>query len=175
MTDLIEALGIASTSIYAAFGSKEELYREALDHYGRTSEQYAWAKFDAAETARDAVRELLLNLASALTGRDCDAPTGCMVTLSNVASEGHEALGELVRAGRAKTFEGVRRRLEQAITAGEIPASVDVHAVSRFVQSVQSGMSIMARDGISRCELEAVAEIAIAGFDAQLAKARKVD
>jgi AcrR family transcriptional regulator len=172
MTDLIDAMGIASTSIYAAFGSKEALYAEALEYYGRTSEHLAWVKFQEAKTARDAVHALLINLASALTGRDGSAPTGCMVTLSNVASEGHVALGELVRAGRARTFEGVKRRLEQAIAAGELPKAVDVQTLSRFVHSVQSGMSIMARDGVTRAELEAVAEVAMAGFDAQIATAR---
>jgi AcrR family transcriptional regulator len=104
MADLIEAMSIGSTSIYAAFGSKEALYIEALEHYVRTSDHLAWDKFEQAETARDAVRALLVHLASALTGRGCEAPTGCMVTLSNVASEGHPLLGELVRTERARSF-----------------------------------------------------------------------
>jgi AcrR family transcriptional regulator len=168
MTDLIEAMGIASTSIYAAFGSKEALYIEALEHYARTSEHLAWDKFEEAETGREAVRALLVHLASALTGRGCQAPTGCMVTLSSVASEGHAALGELVRNKRARSFKRIKERLERAIASGEIPNTVDVQALSRFVQSVQSGMSILARDGVARCELEAIAEVAVTSWDAQV-------
>jgi AcrR family transcriptional regulator len=171
MADLIEAMGIASTSIYAAFGSKEALYAEALEHYGRTSEHLAWDKFEAAGTARDAVRALLVHLASALTGRDSGAPTGCMVTMSNVDSEGHVALGELVRAGRARTLERVKQRLERAIADAEVSPNVDVHALGRFVQTIQSGMSIMARDGASRGELETVAEVAMGGWDVQVGRA----
>lgn len=36
MTDLTAAMGIASPSLYAAFGSKEALFRQALEHYGAT-------------------------------------------------------------------------------------------------------------------------------------------
>ncbi|MFS4517744.1 TetR/AcrR family transcriptional regulator, partial [Delftia tsuruhatensis] len=33
MADLVQALGIASARIYAAFGSKQDLFREAVQHY----------------------------------------------------------------------------------------------------------------------------------------------
>ena len=33
MSDLTEAMGINSPSLYAAFGSKEELYRAAIHHF----------------------------------------------------------------------------------------------------------------------------------------------
>ena len=33
ISDLIERLGLASARIYAAFGSKEDLFREAIKHY----------------------------------------------------------------------------------------------------------------------------------------------
>ena len=35
MNDLCDAMGIRSPSLYAAFGSKEALYLEALEHYVR--------------------------------------------------------------------------------------------------------------------------------------------
>lgn len=41
-------------------------------------------------------------------------------------------------------------------------------ALARFVQTVQSGMSILARDGVGRAELEAVAALAMLGWDARL-------
>jgi hypothetical protein len=84
-----------------------------------------------------------------------------MVTLSSVGSEGHSKLGELVRSARAVTLVRLEERLGRAVAEGELPASTDVRALSRFLQTVQSGMSILARDGASRAELEAVAETAM--------------
>ncbi|MGE8942220.1 TetR/AcrR family transcriptional regulator [Leptospira interrogans] len=171
IADLTEAMGIGSPSLYAAFGSKEALYAEALRHYAEKYEGLVWAKFQSAETAREAVEFYLLDSAAALTG--CDIPHGCMVTLSSVGSEGHSELGELVRSERAVTLERLKARLSRGVAEGELPVSIDVHALARFVQTVQSGMSILARDGANRAELEAVAEVAMQGWDARTGSLRR--
>jgi len=46
-----------------------------------------------------------------------------------------------------------------------LPTSVDISKLARFLQTVQSGMSIRARDGANQAELEAVAELAMLGWD----------
>jgi AcrR family transcriptional regulator len=169
IADLTRTMGIGAPSLYAAFGSKEALYAEALRHYGDTNEHFVWAGFLAAPTAREAVRSLLLDSAAALTGCLADIPRGCMVALSNVGSDGHGDLRELVREARAVTLERLTKRLNLGVAEGELPASTDVHALARFVQTVQTGMSILARDAAERTELEAVAGVAMLGWDARLA------
>ncbi|MEW9304311.1 MULTISPECIES: TetR/AcrR family transcriptional regulator [Labrys] len=171
IADLTQAMGIGAPSLYAAFQSKEALYAEALRHYAETNESYVWAGFQSAATARDAVRSILADSAAALTGCVADIPRGCMVTLSSVGSEGHAELGELVRSARAVTLERLLTRFSRAVADGEIPVSTDLHALARFVQTVQNGMSILARDGVSCAELEAVADVAMAGWDVRTAKA----
>lgn len=167
MADLTKAMGIGSPSLYAAFGSKEALYREALGHYVRMYEALAWSRFRSAPTARDAVSAYLLDSAAALTGSLGEHPLGCMVTLSSVDEESHPALGETIRSGRAVTLDRLEARLRRAVAEGELASSSDTHALARFVQAVQSGMSILARDGASRAELEGVAAVAIGGWDAR--------
>ena len=167
IADLTEAMGIGAPSLYAAFGSKEALYIEALNYYVASYECFSWARFQAAATAREAVESYLMDSAAALTGSFGDIPHGCMVTLSSVGSEGHSELGELVRSERAAPLDRLKARLSRAVAEGELPASVDIHALARFVQTVQSGMSILARDGTSRAELEAVARTAMLGWDAR--------
>ncbi|MBU1329522.1 MAG: TetR/AcrR family transcriptional regulator [Gammaproteobacteria bacterium] len=169
ITDLTDAMGIGSPSLYAAFGSKEALYAEALRHYGERYENLVWGKFFAASTAREAVLSWLLNSAAILSGSVADNPLGCMVTLSSVATEGHKELGALVQSARALPFERLKTRISQAISDGEIPASSDAHALARYIQTVQNGMSIQARDGVSGAELEAVAHLAMLGWDARTA------
>jgi AcrR family transcriptional regulator len=166
IADLTQAMGIGSPSLYAAFGSKEALYAEALQHYAKTKEHFVWAAFQSADTARGAVMAFLMDSAAALTGCVADLPRGCMVTLSSVGSEGYAGLGEIVRKARGVTLARLETRLAQAVKDGEIAASADIHALARFVQTVQAGMSILARDGATRLELEDMADVAMSGWDA---------
>lgn len=162
VSDLTDAMGIGPPSLYAAFGSKEELYAEALRHYVQRYQGLVWDRFEAAPTAREAVSALLMDSAAALTGA-CGAggPKGCMVTLSAVGCEGHAELGERVRSARADGRARIEARLARAVAGGELPAGTDVPGLARLVVAVQNGMSIQARDGASRDELEAVARNAL--------------
>jgi AcrR family transcriptional regulator len=173
MADLTQAMGIGSPSLYAAFGSKEGLYVEALRHYGDNYEALVWGRFRAAATAREAVAAYLLESAAALTGSLGDNPLGCMVTLSSIDCDDQPDLGERLRAARAVSLERLEQRFRQAIDDGELPPGLDIRALGRFLQTLQSGMSILARDGASRADLEAAAEIAMLGWDARIAEARR--
>jgi AcrR family transcriptional regulator len=170
ISDLTAVMGIGSPSLYAAFGSKEALYAEALEHYGRMHEATAWGGFLAAVTARDAVEAFLRDTAAGLT----EAANGCMVTLSAVGAEGHEELGALVASARNATLIRLKERIEQAKAAGEIDRLVDTHRLARFVQTVQNGMSLIARDGAELGELIAVVDMAMLGWDAQLHESPRV-
>lgn len=164
ISDLTEVMQIGSPSLYAAFGSKEALYAEALGHYRSSYESVVWGRFFTVATARAAVAAFLHDSATGLSR----TPNGCMVTLSAVGGEGYAELGALVASARKVTLERLKARLEQGVAAGEIGNSVDIHALARFVQTVQSGMAILARDGADAGELEAVAETAMMGWDARV-------
>lgn len=165
IADLTAVMGIASPSLYAAFGSKEALYAEALDHYCTTYGAWGWKNFLAAATAREAVQAWLLDSAAFFTGNVVDVPLGCMVTLSSIGTAGQTALCELTRTARTAPRAVVRTRLEQGVADGDIPASVDLDALARFAHTVQNGMSLQARDGATRAELEAVARVAMRSWD----------
>ncbi|WP_220010047.1 TetR/AcrR family transcriptional regulator [Bradyrhizobium sp. BR 10289] len=172
IADLTEVMGVGSTSLYAAFGSKDELYAEALKLYSTTYEDLVLGRFRQAATAREAALAYLKDSAAAMTGSDCNLPHGCMVTLGTVGSDGHTEVGDLMRAARDSAFVLLRARLEKAVSQSELPKSVDVIELARFLQTVQSGMAIRARDGAERAELEAVAEIAMAGWDGIISRSR---
>ncbi|RCW81195.1 TetR family transcriptional regulator [Phyllobacterium bourgognense] len=165
IADLTEAMGIGTKSLYAAFGSKDALYAEALKYYYTTYEGLVWTRFRKASTAREAALAFLQDSAIAMTGGDCHLPHGCMATLATVGSEGHSELGELMRATRAGGFDLLKVRFDRAKSDGDLEATADTTKLARFVQIVQSGMAIRARDGADRAELHAVAEIALSGWD----------
>lgn len=166
MTDLTAAMGIGAPSLYAAFGSKEALYAEALNHYQSHFGALIWGRFDAATKAKAAVEGWLMDSAAALTGGAAGEARGCMLTLSSIDQDEHAQLCDTVRSARGDVQSRLVARFERAVAAGEIAASTDVPALARYIQTVQNGMSILARDGASRAELEAVARVAMSSWDA---------
>ena len=55
MAELTTAMGINAPSLYAAFGSKEALFREAMRLYADTEGSALWKAVAGAPTAREAV------------------------------------------------------------------------------------------------------------------------
>lgn len=160
MNDLYATMGIKSPSLYAAFGSKEDLYDEVLQHYEQCVAPLIWGDMDTEPSPKNAVARWLERSADTLTR--CDLPHGCMVTLSSVASEGHDRLGERVRNLRLAGIGMLRTRLTEALAKGELPPETDIEALTRLYISIQQGMSIQARDGASRETLLGIARMAMA-------------
>jgi len=164
MSDLTEAMGINSPSLYAAFGSKEELYREAVAHFAATESDDILAPLQNAPTAREAIEGYLL--ASARTFTRPGRPPGCMVVLSAVNAVGvGEETSRILREMRAGSVTMIEERLKRAIAEGELPTSLDLKAIAGYYVTVQQGMSIQARDGASRAMLEAIVHGAMAAWE----------
>ncbi len=163
MNDLCEAMGIRSPSLYAAFGSKEGLFLEAIDHYVRTVGPPVWDRLSEGATARAGVENLLLAATESLP-KSRSTPAGCMAALGAVGDEWPAAIANVVRKVRVQMLNHLRTRLSAAVAEGELPASTDTDRLSRFYLSVFEGMAIQARDGASRAELRGVAAAAMGAW-----------
>lgn len=163
MNDLCYAMGIRSPSLYAAFGSKEALYLEAIDHYVRTIGHPVWDKLEEGATARAGVENLLLAGAESLP-QSASTPSGCMALLGGVGDEWPAPIADVVRTVRLGVLGHLRLRLEAAVTEGELPPSTDVESLSRFYLGVFQGMAVQARDGAAVVELKGVADAAMAAW-----------
>lgn len=164
LTDLTTAMGINPPSLYAAFGSKEELFKEAVDFYARTEGGAIWDHVAAAPTARQAVELMLRASADAFTRGP--KPRGCMIVLAAPQMEGsNEAVSDALKSRRAENVRVLMERLQRAVEEGELPPHTDWRALASYFATVQHGMSIAARDGASRDTLLAVADCAMAAWD----------
>jgi len=163
MNDLCEAMGIRSPSLYAAFGSKESLYIEAIEHYVSTVRPHVWRHIENASSARAGI-EGMLHAAAGLLPGVADFPSGCMVTLA-VGSEACPGdIPEAVKRARLDGMALVHDCLERAVASGELPKTTDAGRLSRFYLGVFQGMAIQARDGASPEELAGMADVAMAAW-----------
>lgn len=165
--DLTEAMGITPQSLYAAFKSKADLYRESLEQYRRTDGAYVWRILAEDPVTRNAFRRILAQAAHQYARSDL--PPGCMMSTSiTTCAEENRAVAAYVTTMRQEALARFRTRIEKGIEAGDVPAGIDTLSAARFMQVTLQGMSIQARDGASEADLLAIAGIAAAQLDRQL-------
>lgn len=167
LSDLVAALGIASARIYAAFGSKENLFREAIALY--LAEEGAFADKAMREpNTRLAIKQLLTQAVETYTRRN--QPHGCMVVLSftNYASDNENIMHWLASYRQARTAS-IIACLNQGVESGNLPESTDVQALGDYFATLLHGISIQARDGVSRKRLLAMVQVAMRTFETMIA------
>ena len=165
LNDLAQAMGIASASIYACFGSKEDLFRKVMALYATTSGEPPRRALSEQPTTRAAIHGMLRATADQVTGQD--TPHYCMLILAapTGAVENH-SVREFLADRRRDMYATIKDRLARGVTDGDLtapPASLD--AIARYYTTVVQGLSIQARDGASRAELEEVITCAMTAWD----------
>ncbi|MER5780832.1 TetR/AcrR family transcriptional regulator [Streptomyces mobaraensis] len=160
IADLTRSMGIGAPSLYAAFGDKKALFSAAVEEYGHTYGAFLGRALDEEPTARRGVARMLREAAAEYTapGR----PPGCLViTAATNATEASADVVASLREQREANVHAMERAIEADKAVGELPEDADPRALARFTAVVIQGMSQQARDGASREELEAVAELAL--------------
>jgi AcrR family transcriptional regulator len=159
LSDLTEAMGINRPSLYAAYGNKEELFRQALERYAEGPASYEREAL-ALPTAREVAASLLRGAADVQT--DPDTPAGCLATLGTTyCAEDSSPVGKTLIASRLAGHAVIRERLERARAEGDLPANADPKALTHYIGTVVCGMAVLAASGVSRKELERVIELAM--------------
>jgi AcrR family transcriptional regulator len=167
LSQLTEAMGINAPSLYAAFGSKEELFREAVELYEATEGALASRALEA-PTAREAVERMLRRNVADYS--DPAKPPGCMIVLAaTTGTVGNEGVRDFLAEQRRAGEETILRRLQQGVDEGDLPPDTDVGTLAAFVTTVQQGLSIHARDGAPRATLDAIVDHSLAVWDAMTA------
>jgi AcrR family transcriptional regulator len=165
LNDLAEAMGIASASIYACFGSKADLFRKVMALYGTTSGEPPRRALREQPTTRAAIEAMLRATADEITRPD--TPHYCMLILAapTGAVENH-AVREFLADIRRDQLTTIKDRLARGVTDGDLTTPpADLDAIARYYTTMVQGLSIQARDGATRAELEAVITCAMAAWN----------
>jgi AcrR family transcriptional regulator len=155
IADLTAAMGITPQSLYAAFGSKAELYRETLDQYRRMPRPEPGNPFQDKIDTVTAFERFLTNSAKIFTAPE--HPKGCMISTAvlNCAEE-NEPIAHHVASMRLQTLDIFTARLERGIEEGDIRPEANPRSLARFLGAIVQGMSVQARDGATTDELLAL-------------------
>ena len=163
--------GLTAPSLYAAFGSKERLFREAVELYSRTLGVPMMQALAEEPSARASIEALLRAAVQAFCKPG--APRGCMLVLAAINSTpANRSVQDYLRGLRARRQRVIQQRLRRGVAAGELPAHLDLGALASFYTTVVDGLAIQARDGASRKALEFAVRCAMAAWDREVAEAR---
>lgn len=159
LPELTAAMGINRPSLYAAFGSKEELFRKAIDRYTARSAAHFREAMEL-PSARAAVERLLEGSIEMVTNPE--RPQGCLLVQGALAcGEDADELRVALAARRGAGEEVMRERFEQAKKRGELPADSNPAALAKFYAAVIFGISVLASGGATAKELRTVVEVAL--------------
>jgi AcrR family transcriptional regulator len=165
LAELTKAMGINSPSLYAAFGSKEGLFKAVLDHYDARRKS-CMAEVLSAPTARAAAERLLSGLIELAT--DPDEPPGCLFLQGGLScGPTTQKIPQELARRRASLEETLTERFVAAQDEGELPASADPAALARYLAAVCNGILIQAASGVGRTELNQVAALAMSAWPAR--------
>ena len=159
LTDLTTAMGITRTSMYAAFGNKEELFRRVLQRYTEGPASYGLRALQE-PTALRVARAFLLGSIEATTSPDC--PRGCLGVQGSLAAGAAAAeVRDILIAWRTAPASYLRDRFRRAVDEGDLPSDADPDVLARYLLTLSNGVAVQAASGVSPEELRQVVDAAL--------------
>ena len=156
LPDLTEAMGISRTSMYAAFGNKEGLFRKALARYAEGPASYG-AEAVAEPTARGVATVFLHGAVRSATLPGY--PAGCLsLRASLIGGEDGQVVRELLTAWRDETSAVLTDRFRRAVDEGDLPAGTDPALLARYLMTIGNGVAVQAAGGAGRADLQLIAD-----------------
>jgi AcrR family transcriptional regulator len=159
IADLTEAMGINRSSMYAAFGDKESIFRRVMERYRAGRMTYIRQAL-AQPSLREVVAGLIHGTAEFLSIPD--NPRGCLLIQGALACGTEAEHVKLSMIDWRKSGEtALKKRLQQGQSEGELPAEIRPADFARYLSSIMAGLGVQAANGATRTELRRVAEISL--------------
>lgn len=158
---LTNAIGVAPPSLYAAFGNKAELYREALNRYSVEALLTLLPEDMPDLTLGEALDRMLrraITLVACPTGE-----RGCMISTGLLTSHpDHQGLTEELTARRVEMATRLATELKRWLS------DIQATRAANFLCTVLQGIAVQARDGTSTDVLFDIATIARRGLMSEM-------
>lgn len=149
---LAKTLNISVPSLYAAFGNKEELFLKAIERYARDAGHIYHESFRK-ETAYEVAKAILEGEVNLVTQKN--KPNGCMMVQGAlVTSPESERISEQMARMRLTAEGWMAERFRQSKKDGDLPASVDPKTLACLMMTINSGLAVQARSGVSKAQLK---------------------
>jgi len=162
LANLTAAMGISTTSMYATFGNKEQLFRKALERYTEGPSAYVARALDE-PTALGVAAALVAGTIRTTTRPS--HPRGCLGVQGALAtSDAGRGVRDLLVAWRDNGYCLIQERFQRAVDDGDLPPGTDPALLARYVTTLTAGIAVQAAGGVGRDELQEMADAALRGW-----------
>jgi TetR/AcrR family transcriptional regulator, transcriptional repressor for nem operon len=144
--DLMDAMGLASGSIYKAFRDKRDIFLAAFDRYTSLRSAQMQQVAGAAKSARERLRDLLAFYLESSKG--AEGRRGCLVVGSAVELAIFDReVGARVGASLANNEALLAGLIRQGHLDGSVPRGVDAEETARVMVCLTQGMRVVGKAG----------------------------
>ena len=166
LTDLTNVMGINKSSLYAAFGNKEELFNQAIEFYLNKHGVVHFPKLLKEEQSlKKRVRNYLVSIANMLTNQDL--PIGCLICNSTA-----EIAGSCLPENSAKNINAINQQTIFALTEffekeqqeGNLVDGDAPNTLANYLLTLQFGLAISARNGSNKQALKEIINFSTSQF-----------
>ncbi|MFE9648267.1 TetR/AcrR family transcriptional regulator [Streptomyces sp. NPDC006365] len=142
VSDLCEATGLGRGSLYAAFGTKQEVYERSLRRYVDVTNRRLRDQLARQVPIRQVIRDLLTErVEDSLSAQD---RPGCLLVGAIVERAAHDpTAARIAHDAMSATQAAFASALHAARASGELPGGADVASISAFFTTMVQGLRVM--------------------------------
>lgn len=162
--DLETAMGLSRTSIYNAYGNKRQLFNQVILHYQQTVLMNLLSSVGSEPDIRIAIEKLLSGVID--IHFDKANPGGCLVVLSVLEKEQHEAdTIRLLETIIKQVEKFLLRKITEAQKSGQISKKIDTQSASLMIATTAMGTMVMGKANFSKAALRNIIKTTISVLD----------
>lgn len=163
--ELVEELGVNRKTMYAEFGSKQELFEATLEHYDRKHLTRMLADIEDPDAGLAAIRRAFAGYASAsdgpFNGRGC---LMCNTAVERAALD--PASGRFATAYLERIRTAFRRTLANAQRDRDLADAANIDELASFLTTALIGIAASVRAEAPSDQVHAAARVAVSALDA---------
>jgi len=143
IADLVHETGVSRSSLYATYGNKADLFRQAVERYDRVHRQEWFEELGVRYAPLDSIQHAFNAVAGA---PDPARRFGCLLVNTTLdVHPGESDVADLVRAAFGATELFFDRQLRLAKASGQLSAATDTAALAATLMALFLGMRVLAR------------------------------
>ena len=165
MTDLTDAMGLNKGSLYAAFGSKHDLFLAAIKRYLARDRAVFLANFDGPLSLKDAIRTHLIEYVGTFH-KGVLVPRGCLAINSLAELAAHdEQVALLINRHIQGAVSFLAERIKKEQAAGTISGHKEAKALAELVVVMELGLLTGTKGPLRGIDDDRLVNLVLENFD----------